>query len=191
MLKNFFLVLVLFILGGVSAQQTDDMPKDASTERELAIKKIEAQLEKSTVLEYLKKCTLAIQKGNKKGKALASREYSTYRITLENYLQYRWFTADTGLSQKWLSDIYDLVKYMGKTRDIIETAIINGYTKTPKAQQAVKYYDVAYKRFLKLVQKPVEVPMKIQRQQQLQKVLWQRAMRKKYKLKEKQEQDIL
>ncbi|MFA7183431.1 MAG: hypothetical protein WC082_00980 [Victivallales bacterium] len=184
-MNKIFLILALLILTvGLLAQQANT-PSNALTERERIIKKIEVQLEKSTVLEYLKKCALAIQKGEKKGKPMASREYSTYCIMLESYMQYRWFIADTGLSRKWLSSIYDLVKYMGKTRDIIETAIINGYTKTPKTQQAVKYYDVAYKRFINSVQKPVKVSEKVQRKAKLQKVLWQREMRKKYKLKEK------
>ncbi len=182
-MRKIFLFLSVLIFTAVVCAQNPVV--ETLTKRELAIKQIDYTLEKSIVFEELRKCLLELKKADKDGKALPSRKYSKYSIMLGYYSKYSWFIADTGLSKKWLSDVYKLIKYMQKTRDIIETATINRHTHTEKYKQAVKYFDVAYERFVKLVEKPVKVSSKVQRKAKLDKSLWQKAMRKKYKIKEK------
>ena len=178
--KIFLLLSLLFIFAAVVFSQK--LGSKVLTKRELAIKQIDATLDRSEVIEILKKCLLEIQRGANDREALSSSKYSIHCIRFGNCVKYRWFIADTGLSKKWFSDVYKLLKYMQKTRSIIETATINGYTQTAKYKQAVKYFDVAYKRFEKLAKKPVKVSGKSLRKAKIKKVLWQKAMRKKYKI---------
>jgi hypothetical protein len=153
------------------------------TKREIAIAKIDFTLDKGAVLERLKKCLLEIQKTKEEGKALSCNKYSTYNIIIGKFFEYRWFIADTGLSRKWIGNVSELMKYMEKTKSIIEVETINGHTESAKCKQAVKYFDVAYERFVKSLEKPVKVSSKVQRKAKLEKVIWQKAMRKKYKIK--------
>jgi hypothetical protein len=187
-MRKIFLLFLLLMFTGIVFVQTPVAGK-TRTKRELAIREIERTLEKSTVLEYLKKCMADITKGED-GKALKRSKYIPYKIRIKTFLDYRWFIADTGLSKKWLSEVYKLLEYMYKTRDVIETAIENHQTQTAKTKQAVKYYNVAYNRFVKLLKKPVKVSAKLKRQSQVKKVMWQRAMRKKYKIKGKIQEDF-
>ena len=62
---------------------------------------------------------------------------------------------------------------------------------TAKYKQAQYYLKVAYERYIKLIKKPVKVSSKLQRKAKLQKALWQKAMRKKYKIDKKAEADFL
>ena len=74
---------------------------------------------------------------------------------------------------------------MQKIRNLIESSENNKNTTSSKYKQAVKYFDVAYERFVNLIKKPVRVSSKVQRQAQLQKALWQKKMREKYKIKDR------
>lgn len=156
-------------------------------EQKKIIAEIEFTVDANQVEDLLRKFIYQLKNGKPaSGTVLKPIEYDIVSRKMEVWIKYRWFIADTSLSRKWLSGIYDLVKYMAKTKRYINAAEFSGNTKTAKYLKAVEYYDVAYKRFINSVQKPVKVSGKVQRKAQLQKVLWQREMRKKYKLKEKQ-----
>ncbi|MFA6716317.1 MAG: hypothetical protein WC082_00970 [Victivallales bacterium] len=152
----------------------------ADKERERLILKVNYVLEQTTVLEYLKKCVSEIRKD---GKTLPAAKYSSYLNVLNAYSQNRWFVADTGLSEKWFSDVRKLMEYMHKTRDIIETAIHNHQTGSAKYKQTVEYFNAAFTRFAELVKKPVRVSAKVRQQAGQQKLLWRKAMKKKYNIK--------
>ena len=181
------LSFLLLLISGciIFAQASAPTSSKAELKRKIIITQIEETLEKSTVIAYLGKCILEIEKGAKDGKPLKMDKYLSYNAMIKKYLKYRWFIADTGLSKKWLSKIQKLIEYMYKTRDIIQTDINNHHTQTTEYKQAVKYFDVAYERFVKLAKKPVKVSSKVQRKAKLNKVIWQKAMRKKYKIKDK------
>jgi len=178
MLKiSIFLFFLLF--AGAAFSQA---PVKQLTERELLIKQIDTELGKSTVFECIRKFSLAVKRLDSDGYPLASNKYIPYKIQMKMFLKNRWFIADTGISKRWFSEVYKLLEYMKKTRDIIETAKGNHQSQTARTQQAVKYFDVAHKRFIKLIKKPVMVSSKIKRRAKLKKVLWQKAMLKKYKI---------
>ena len=179
------ILLLLVLLFTISIFSQSSVYGRNLTKRELAIREIDRTLDKSTVLELLRKCLLEIERANKDQKTLEKSKYISHMIKIKMFLDYRWFIADTGLSKKWLSSIYKLLEYMYKTRDVIETSISNKQTGYAKYKQAVKYFDIAYKRLVNLAKKPVKVSSKVQRRSKLKKALWQKAMRKKYKIKEK------
>ncbi|MDD5697124.1 MAG: hypothetical protein PHH77_00775 [Victivallaceae bacterium] len=178
---NLCLLLALVAVGMSWGKTGEKTPADK--ERERLIRQINATLEQTTVLEYLKKCVQDIQRGGKDGKALPTSQYSIYDTVLRMYSQHRWFIADTGLSREWFAEVRKLMHYLYITRDIIQTSIHNHQTETAKCKKAAEYFNTAYVRFAKLVDNPVKVPAKVQRQAQLQKVLWQKKMREKYKIR--------
>ena len=146
---------------------------------------IEQEVQAGQIEDLLRKCNAKIKEGRKSGTPIAINKYSYYISKLNYWHKYRWFIADTKLSKKWLTKVRDLLVYMKKTQDFIETSKYNNTTKDPKFDQAVKYLDVAYERFVKLIEKPAKVSGKVQRKAKLNKVIWQKAMRKKYKIKDK------
>ena len=178
MRKIYLFLLVCLMAGFVCGKTT--MNDEEDKKRETLILRINAELKQATVMEYLKKCAVDIKK---EGKRLPLSKYSSYTTVLDMYSRNRWFVADTGLSLKWFADVHKLMKYMYTTKDIIETAEHNHHTKTAKYQQAVKYFDVAYQRFVKLIQNPVKVSAKTQLRAKRGKILWQKSMRKKYNIK--------
>ena len=184
MTKILFILSFIIFSGNLFAQTP--VTAKPPTKRELAIRQINGKLEKSIVLDFLRQCMVGISRGGKDGKELPTGKYFSYNITIKIYLKHRWFIADTGLSKRWLSDIQKLVEYMYKTRDIIQTATNNNQTESAKYKQAVKYFDVAQKRFIKLVKKPVKVSNKIKRRAKVARVLWEKSMKKKYKIKDKE-----
>lgn len=178
-MDKFFFCLCLTVFAA-TVTQADSA---ADSERERLILKVNYVLEQSTVLEYLKKCVSEIRKAGQDGKAFSTAKYSSYVSMLDMYSQNRWFVADTGLSEKWFADVRKLMEYMYKTGDIIETAMHNHQTGTAKYEQTVKYFNVAFARFAELVRKPVKVSAEVRRQAGQQKILWQKAMKKKYNIK--------
>lgn len=176
------LLLPPLLAAGVSGGNTGEETPAEKARKRLIIQ-INFTLEQSTVLEYLKKCVQDIQRGDRDGKALPTSKYSTYDTVLYMYSQHRWFVADTGLSPEWFADVRKLMRYLYKTRDIIQTAIVNRQTDTARTKKAVEYFNIAYQRFAKLAADPVKVPLKVQRQEKLQKLLWQKEMREKYKIR--------
>ena len=181
-----FILILLSIIFNINAAQKAEISKA----RKLLIAKIEKTIESEQIIKSLQKLQLDILKERKANRMLKSDEYFLYNTRIGIWVKYRWFIADTGLSRKWLKQVKELVDYMYKTQSYIETAQSNRSTQTQKYQQAVKYFDVAYERFVKLIKKPVKVSSKLQRKAKLQKALWQDAMRKKYKIK-KSEPDFL
>jgi hypothetical protein len=193
MFKKSIFIFIAVISAAITAgaQSSPAAPGMPTDKKELIIQKIEMELSDNEVLDFLKKVVTDIGKADKAGEPIKYQEYTKYTSMLQFCTGYRWFIADTGLSQKWIKNIYDLVEYMRNTRNIIKTEILNGHTSSAKYKQAEKYYQVAYGRLVKLIQKPVKVSSKIQRQQKLQKVLWQREMRKKYKIDKKDKAPLL
>ena len=184
-MRKIFLLLSLTIFALTLVAVPISKKRKRPTKIELIAANIEKEITSGIVLDVLRKCNANILKGRKDGKPLATIKYSSYSSQIGTWLKYRWFIADTGLSKKWLKSVQELLLYMLKTQDYIETAKYNRNTKTAKYQQAVKYLDVAYERFVKLVKKPVRVSSKVLRKAKLKKSLWQRAMRKKHKIKSK------
>jgi hypothetical protein len=158
--------------------------------RKLLIAKIDRTEEASTVLEVFRKLYAELKKERQIGEAVDSKKYSVCSTRISIWLNYRWFIADTGLSKKWLKEVAELIDYMRKTKDFIDTAKYNRNTKNKKYAQAVKYLDVAYKRFIEKIKKPVKVSSKVQRRAKLKKAMWQKAMRKKYKIKGKIQEEF-
>jgi len=178
--KIFLLLSVLVFTGTTFAQAS----AKRLTESEKIILNINREVEDSTVIELLRKYNNDILKSIKDKKPLSALQYSSFAAVIDTWVKYRWFIADTGLSKKWLKGVRELLTYMSKTQSYIESAKFSGNTQTAKYKQAVKYFDTAYQRFVKSIQKPVKVSAKLKRQAQAQKVIWQKAMRKKYKVKE-------
>jgi len=179
LLSIFILLFAFGALGQGGAQ--NEIP-----DKKAIIRQINFTVEESQVSGFLRKCVLQIDKGKPDGKPLDRLDYFSFKNKIKEWVDYRWFIADTGLSRKWLKSIYELIAYITKTKNYINASEASGNTiKNKKYDQAVKYYDVAYQRFVKLLEKPVKVSSKVRRKAKLDKVLWQKAMRKKYKIKEK------
>ncbi len=180
-------ILFLFLVSYTTMlfAQTPSPKGRAATKRELEIAKIDYELEAGVVTEFLRKCNTKIGSSLKSGESLHSLEYFSYSQKLGRWEKYRWFIADTGFSRKWLKQVKDLVAYMCKTQVYLDAEKFNKRTKTAQYKKAVEYFNVAYERFVKLLKKPVKVSSKLQRKAKLNKVVWQKAMRKKYKIKEK------
>ena len=180
-------ILFLFILISASMlfAQTPIKKARPATKREQEIAKIDYELEAGIVTTFLRKCNTKIGGSLKSGESLHSLQYFSYSQKLGRWEKYRWFIADSGFSRKWIKSVKDLLAYMCKTQVYLDAEKFNRKTQTAKYKQAVKYFDVAYKRFVKLIKKPVKVSSKFQRKSKLKKVLWQKAMRKKYKIKVK------
>ena len=179
-IKN--ICLVILLLGCNAFSQVG---KRQLTQREQEIAKIEYQLEAGTVIEKMKLWDSQIRKGVKDNKPLSASRYFAFSATTDYWIKYRWFIADTGLSRNWLKKIKELLDYMHKTQKFLYVEKFNGRVNTQKYKKADKYFDIAYKRFVELIKKPVKVSTKSVRRAKLKKALWQKAMRKKYKIKEK------
>lgn len=179
MRKIFFILLLSIFSAIVIATETK-----LSLEQKKIIDKIEFTFEINQIEDLLQKSIYKIKNGKPDGVLLRPIEYDIISRKIEKWIKYRWFIADTGLSREWLKKINELIVYMAKTKRYINAAKFSGNTKNKKYPQAVKYFDVAYKRFVKLVKKPVRVSVKSVRKAKIKKVLWQKAMRKKYKIKD-------
>ncbi|MDD5727092.1 MAG: hypothetical protein PHV59_00880, partial [Victivallales bacterium] len=158
---------------------------EESKARKLLIAKIERTVEAEEVLKVLQKFNLDLMKARKDKEMLPLKQYSLCSTRIDIWFKYRWFIADTGLSRNWLKKLKELVDYMLKMQNLIEIAQHNRTTDSVQYQQAVKYYEVAYKRFVEILKKPVKVSSQSVRSSKLKKVLWQREMRKKYRINEK------
>ncbi len=183
-MHKIFLLLSLTIFALTVFAVTNPNASKRPTKIQEITADIEYELETGAILDFLRKCNAKILKGRKDEKALATMTYASYSSQINIWLKYRWFIADTGLSRKWLKSVQGLLLYMRKTQGYIKVSIYNRDTKNAKFKQAVKYLDVAYGRFAKLVKKPVKASLKSVRKAKLKKALWQKAMRKKYKIKE-------
>ena len=141
----------------------------------------ERELDGETVRSILQKYNSDIISGEKNKKPLSSLKYSVFCNQVQNWLKYRWFIADTGLSIKWLKDIHELLEYMQKTKSYMEVAVFNGETKTPQYGKALEYFNTAQIRLTKLINNPVRVSAKVRRKAKQQKAAWQKAMKKNKK----------
>ena len=173
-------ILIIALLGAfffmASAQTT------STRQREKVIAEVNRELQYAEIIDYLRKLDKQISKSLKDQKPLLAIQYNSFATTVKIWSNYRWLAADTGLSRKWLIQVYDLLAYLAKAQGIIEAAQINGNTKTPEYEQALKYFDAAHQNFSNLLKKPVRVSAKVRRKAQQKKSLWQKAMRKKYQL---------
>ena len=182
-MRKMFLLLSLLVFTATVFAQT---PVKELSEREKRILEINRELDSSTVMAVLRKCNNDIMKGIKDKELLSGMKFSSFAFVIDNrFVKYRWFIADTGLSRKWIKGVWKLLDYMSKMKSYIESAKFSGHTQTAKYKKAVEYFDVAYKRFVILVKKPAEVSSKVKRRAKVDKVLWQKSMRKKYKIKDK------
>jgi len=178
MLKISIFLFFLLFAGAVFLQASAKQ----LTEREKIILEINREVGDSMVIELLRKNNTAIRRSIKDDKALSALKYSSFSTAISTLIEYRWFIADTGLSKKWLKGVRDLLAYMSKTQSYLESAKFNGRMNTPKYKKSIEYFDVAYKRFVKLIKKPVKVSGKVSRRAKLKKAIWQKGMRKKYKI---------
>ena len=158
-------------------------PAKKLTQRDKANTKVKRKVEDDTVIELLRKYNNDIRRSLKDKKALSSLQYSSFVSAIGSFVEYRWFMADTGLSKKWLKKVQEILAYMSKTQSYLEAAKFNGRTETAKYKQAVKYFNTTRKRFAKSIEKPVKVSAKVRRKAQTKRNSWERAMRKKYKIK--------
>jgi hypothetical protein len=184
MRKTFLILLIMILSGTVFVQNSVGKPTQL-TERGKMIFKINQKVEPGAVFEFLKKCDKEIQEGIKKEKPVSAIKYFSFATSAKIWLDYRWFIADTGLSKTWFEKIHKLLAYMSKTKRYVESAKFNGRTKSEKFKKAVEYFDVAYKRFGKLIRKPVRASYNVIQREKVEKDMWQRRMRRKYNIKEK------
>jgi len=184
--------LLLLLIFSISIFATNAKEVDVAVikERERLARQINRTLQKSTVTGKLGRFVQDISQGGKDGKPLHSLRYTIIVASINSWLKYRWFIADTGLSKKWLKKVHALFAYMAKNKRFLDAAKFNGRLETPKAKLAVKYQKEAYDRLVKLVKEPVRVTSKYRRKMQAKKVMWQKAMRKKYKIKDKIQEDF-
>jgi len=185
MFKTFSILLVLVFSGVVFAEaETETKTPRQLTEREKLILQVKLKLDSETVLGILRKYKMDIASGIKNKKPVTALQYHTFATAMEKeWLKYRWFVADTGLNINWLKKIHELMLYMNKTQKYIEAAVFNGETGTPKYKKALEYLKAAQERFVKLIDKPVRVPAKILEKEKKQRLIWQKAMQKKYNIK--------
>jgi hypothetical protein len=183
--KISLLLLILIFTSAIFAQTPNGKPKQL-TEQEKIILKINREVEDSTIVDFLQKCDYKISQSIKKDKPLIALQYFSFSTTIKLWLKYRWFIADTGLSKKWLKRVQELLAYMSKTQSYIEAAKINGQTQTAQYKKVFKYFKTAQDNFSKLIKKPVRVSAKVRRKAKQQKTRWQKAMRKKYKIKKQE-----
>ncbi|MCK4982409.1 MAG: hypothetical protein KAS17_05770 [Victivallaceae bacterium] len=178
-MRKIFLILLTLILADMVFAQNLEKKSIQPTERGKMIFKINQKVEPGAVFEFLKKCDYEIQEGMKKGKPVSAIKYFTFATSAKIWIDSRWFIADTGLSKTWLEKIYKLLAYMSKTKRYVESATFNGRTKTEKFKKAVEYFDAAYKRFVKLIRKPVRASDKVIQREKVEKDMWQKRMRRK------------
>jgi uncharacterized protein (UPF0147 family) len=180
-MRKIFLLVLLFSVA-FSVQSASKKKQKISPELQKMIYKIDRTVEDTTVTEFLRKCDVDIQKIIKDKNKKTSLKYSSFASSVNTWIKYRWFIADTGYSKKWLKKVRKLLAYMRKVKHYLETEKSNGRAKSPEYAKAQKYFKVAYDRFAKLIRKPVKVSSKLQRKSQFNKAVWQKNMRKKYKL---------
>ena len=176
---TFIFAFISFMIYGIT------VPNEKFTEKQKVEAKIYYHLQQETVLDTINKCYADILKFRKSKKPMPNSKYINYSSKLKYYINYRWLLADTSLSKKWLKKVYKLVDYMKNTQELVKTLKANRDTANPKYQQGIKYFDVAFKNFAKLVKKPVKISGKLHRKLKLQRILWEKKMRKKYKIKQK------
>jgi len=189
MRKIFLLVFLLIFAGIVFAQAPVKKAKQLS-KREQEIAKIDYELEDDTVIELLRKWDSDMRRSFKDNEPLHALKYFSYVNAMKKWEKYPWFIADTGLSRKWIMSVKKLLSYMCKTQIYLDAEKFNKRTKTQQYQKTLKYFNTAYERFAKLIKKPVKVSSKSQRKAKAKKVMWQKAMRKKYKIKEKMKEEF-
>jgi hypothetical protein len=177
-MHKIFLTLLILVFMNTLWGQT---PKEI--ERQKLIAKVEQKMEDGVILEFFRKTNEKIKKSIKNNKPLLSIEYKSFASFMNKWMKYRWLIADTGVSKKWLKEVQDMLLYMSKTQGYIEAAKFNGMTNTARYKQAVKYMNVAHKRFFKLMKKTVKVSIAVRQKAQVEKDIWQRSMRKKYNIK--------
>lgn len=102
---------------------------------------------------------------------------------MKDWINYRWFIADTELSKIWAKKVYKNLQYMGKTLSRLQALKERGRTTSPEYKKAMEYFDIAHKNFAAQIKKPVRVSSKVLNKAKLKKLQWQEQMRKKYKLK--------
>ena len=183
-MRKLLLLLLLIFSVSIYAKKTKEADLAAIKERERLIANIDKTLQRETVLGKLAGYAKDISKGEKNGKPLHAVKYTVIVSSINSWLEYRWFIADTGLSRKWLKSVHALFDYLAKNKRLLDAAKFNGRLNTPKAKLALKYREQAYNSLIKLLEKPVKVSNKVHRKAKLNKVLWQKEMRKKYKIKE-------
>lgn len=189
MAKIYYICLVFAFALTVYAQSPAKM-SEQEKKRKLLIARIDRTEDIDSVLGVLQKFYAELKKERQIGEVVKSNTYSICITRMNIWLKYRWFIADTKLSKKWLRSVLELVEYMYKTKKFINISKNNGSTENQKYKKSVEYLNVAYKRFVKLVKKPVKVSGKIERRAKVKKVLWQKAMRKKYKIKGKIQEEF-
>ena len=180
MKKIFLILLTLMFIGMIYAQSPEK-----TTARKVNIPNIEQRIEENLILDFLKKCNKEIKESTINDKPLRSIRYASFASILNIWIKYRWLIADTGLNKQWLVKTRELFVYMRNTQAYIKTAKLRRESNTAKFKQANKYMDLAYKRFFGLMEKVEKVPVKVRRTAMVKKDMWQRAMRKKYNIKEK------
>lgn len=176
MYKIFIILCLTSMLFTVSAQTSSNQ------QREKIRVQVNRELQYAEIMDYLRKRNEQIGKSLETQKPLLAIQYKSFANKVKRWCNNRWLIADTGLSRKWLKQVHELLAYLGEMQAFIEAAKINGNTKSPKYEQALKYFDAAHHNFSNLIKKPVRVSGKIRRRAQQQKLLWQKAMRKKYQL---------
>ena len=181
-MRKIFLLLLIVTFAGIVFSQAS---VTQLTERKKIILKINREIESGTIVDFLQKCDYKISQSIKDNKPLISLQYYSFGTTIKLWLNYRWFIADTGLNKKWLKKAQELLTYMSKTQSYIEAAKINNQTQTAQYKKVVEYFNTAHGNFSKLIKKPVRVSGKVLRKAKQKKTMWQKAMRKKYKIKGK------
>ena len=187
MRKTFLFLLVLLFAVVAFAEDKAKVEVKAPrqlTEQEKLIFKIKYKLDSETVLGMLQKYNNDIVLGIKDKKPLSALRYHSDASAIETlWIKYRWFTADTGLNKNWLKKIHKLFLYMNKTKSYMEVATVNGETETPKYKKTVEYLKTAQAKLAKLIKNPVKVPAKMLKKEKKKKIMWQKAMQKKYNKK--------
>ncbi len=183
-------LIVLFVLAfscavfAKTGEKVENKIPRQLTEREKIILEIKYKVDRETVMGILRKYNNDIAYGIKNKKPLAALQYYTFATAIEKeWLKCRWFVADTGLNMNWLKRIHKLMLYMNKTQKYMEVAKFNGETETPKYKKAVGYLKTAQERLKKLINNPIRVPAKTWEKEKTQKIRWQEAMQRKYKIK--------
>ena len=182
-MNRIFLSLLMLIFAGTVFSQSPAQKNAQSAERQKLIRKVERKVELSAVLESLRKCNEKLRKSIKYNKTLLPVEYSSYALSIKAWLKYRWFVADTGLSKVWLKKIYNQLVYIGKMKRIVKITRPDGKNNIAKIKKAKEYINIAHQRFFELMKKTVKVSNTVRQKAQVEKDMWQKAMRKKYNIK--------
>lgn len=180
-MNKIFLTLTILMFSLIYASAQNGM----SPERRKLIREIEREVNGSIVLESLRKCNERIKKSMQNNKPLLPVEYSSLASNVSIWLKYRWLVADTGLSKKWLKEIYDQLVYIAKMKRYVKVAGIDDNDKA-KIEQAKEYINISHERLSKLMSKVVKAPVEARRKNLKEKDAWQKSMRKKYNIKKEE-----